>query len=342
MKRTAKAARTAIGMAIVATGIAMGAAMPAWAQMEQATLALPTFSLTVSPLYIAEDKGFWKEEGLDLKLPLIPGIGASNALLAGSVDFADTSSASFTRAIARGQKLIAIANTLETVQLEMVVSKAYADKMKLVATLPVNQRALVLKGARIAVDAPNTIVHAYVRYTAKLAGLNPERDVSVSPMQPPAMLQALKSGQVDGFVMSRPWTSTARRDQGAVVVVSSQSGDLPELNPFNYNLIVTRPGVCEAKPSICRKTLAGITKAVNLMHTRPAEALAILGKRFDRIEPDLLKEAFAGVLAGTPRTIEVKEAGFANAENYMVGADQIKPEERLPSYAGIYNNAWLK
>lgn len=337
-----KAANAKFFAVLLAAGLSLGTTTTAQAQVDQGTLAVPAFSLTFAPIYVAEGKGYWKELGLDLKLPLIPGIGATNAVLAGSVDFASTSAASHTRAVARGQKLVAIANTLEMVQLELVISKALADKMKISSSTPLNQRGQALKGARIAVDAPNTIVHGYVRYAAKMAGLNPDRDVNVSPMQPPAMLQALKSGQIDGFSMSRPWTSTARRDLGAVTLVSNQGGDLPELNPFNYNVIVTRPGVCEDKPTLCRKVLAGLTKAVTLMHQQPAEALAVLAKRFDKIEPDLLKEGFAGVLAGTPRTIEVKEAGFTNAENYMVGADQIKPGERLPSYAGIYNNTWVK
>jgi ABC-type nitrate/sulfonate/bicarbonate transport system substrate-binding protein len=206
----------------------------------------------------------------------------------------------------------------------------------------VAKRAAVLKGAKIAVDAPNTIVHGYVRYAARAAGLDPDRDVTVSPMQPPAMLQALKSGQVDGFAMSRPWASMVRRDGTAVLLASSPQGDFPEINPFGYNLIITRPGVCEAKPTTCRKLLAGLKKALEMMHDQPAEALAVLKKRFEKTDPDLVEDAFKGVMAGTPRTPEVKEAGLANAQQYMLKAGQIKTEEMLKSFAGIYTNEYAK
>jgi NitT/TauT family transport system substrate-binding protein len=309
---------------------------------DQAKLAIPTFSLTLSPIYIAADKGYWKAEGLELEMPLIAGIGATNALLAGSVDFTATTAASFTRAIGRGQKLFAIANTLEKVQLEIVVSKAWAEKSKLSAADPIGKRTLALKDAKIAVDAPNTIVHGYVRYAARAAGLDPDRDVTVSPMQPPAMLQALKSGQVDGFAMSRPWPSMVRREGIAVTLASSPAGDFPELNPFGYNMIITRPGVCEAKPAVCRKLLAGLKKALELMHDQPAEALAVLKKRFDKTDPDLVEDAYKGVMAGTPRSPEVREAGLANAQEYMLKAGQIKADEMLKSFAGIYTNAYAK
>jgi ABC-type nitrate/sulfonate/bicarbonate transport system substrate-binding protein len=324
----------------IALCLALGAGTAA--AQDQAKLAIPTFSLTLSPIYIAADKGLWKAEGLELEMPLIPGIGATSALLAGSVDFTATTAASFTRAIGRGQKLLAIGNTLEKVQLEIVVSKAWAEKMKLVATDPSARRGLALKGAKIAVDAPNTIVHGYVRYAARNAGLDPDRDVTVSPMQPPAMLQALKSGQVDGFAMSRPWPSMMRREGIAVTLASSPQGDFPEINPFGYNLIITRPGVCEAKPSVCRKLLTGLRKALEMMHDQPAEALAVLKKRFEKTDADLVEDAFKGVMAGTPRTPEVKEAGLANAQQYMLKAGQIKTEEMLKSFAGIYTNEYAK
>lgn len=325
---------------IAALGLAL-AASSVQAQ-DTAKLAIPTFSLTLSPIYIAADKGFWKAEGLDVDMPLIAGIGATNALIAGSVDFTVTTAASFTRAVGRGQKLVAIANTLEKVQIEIVVAKTWADKLGMKESDPIARRAAALKGAKIAVDAPNTIVHGYVRYAARAAGLDPDRDVTVSPMQPPAMLQALKSGQVDGFAMSRPWASMVRREGIAVTLASSPSGDFPELNPFGYNMIITRPGVCEAKPTTCRKLLAGVRKALELMHDKPDEALAVLKKRFDKTDPDLVEDAYKGVMAGTPRTPEVKEAGLANAQTYQFKAGQIKQEEMLKSFAGIYTNEYSK
>jgi ABC-type nitrate/sulfonate/bicarbonate transport system substrate-binding protein len=258
------------------------------------------------------------------------------------VDFTNTTSASFLRANARGQKLVAIANTQEKVQIEIVLSKAFADKAGFAAGAPLEKRLAALKGARVAVDAVNSIVHGYVIYGAKKAGLDPARDLTVSPMAPPAMLAALKSGQVDGFSMSRPWSSMAVQQGLGVRAVSSPLGDFAELNPFNYNVIITRPGFCESKPEVCRKLGAGFRKAVAFMHANPEEAIAILQKRFPKTDPEVLKDAYSGALAGTPRTPEIKESGFGTVEDYMIAAGIMKAEERLPSYAGLYTNAYVK
>ncbi len=316
--------------------------LPARAETETASLAIPVLSLTFSPNYIAADKGFWRDQGLEVKFASIPGVGATNAVLAGSVDFTNTAASAFLRAVARGQKLVAIGNTLERVQIELVMSKAFLQARNFNPDAPVEDRAKALKGAKIAVDAPNSIVHGYIRYAAKKAGLDPERDITVSPMAPPAMIAAMRSGQVDGLAMSRPWPSMMRQEGVGLTVLSSPQGDFAELHPFNYNLIVTRPGFCEAKPSVCRKLMAGFNQALAFMHDNVPETLAILGKRFDKTDPAMVKDAFDGVLAGTPRTATVKEIGFTHAQSYMAYAGILQPEEMLKTFTGIYSNDYLK
>jgi NitT/TauT family transport system substrate-binding protein len=312
------------------------------AEMEATTVAIPVLSLTFSPNYVAADKGFWRELDLEVKFVSIPGVGATNAVLSGSVDFANTASSAFLRAVARGQKLVAIGNTLERVQIEVVASKAFLETHKFNAQAPADARAKVLKGAKIAVDAPNSIVHGYIRYAAKKAGLDPERDITIAPMAPSAMLAAMRTGQVDGLAMSRPWPSMMRAEGIGLTVLSSPQGDFPELDPFNYNLIITRPGFCDAKPSVCRKLLAGFDKALTYMRDDIPGTLAILSKRLDKMDPKLVKDAFDGILAGTPRNVSVGEAGFVHAQDYMVNAGIMRPEETLKSFAGIYRNDYAK
>ena len=328
--------------ALAAAFLAAAFALPAAAQMEQTTLAVPVLSLTFSPTYIAEEKGFWKEEGLEVKLQAIPGVQATNAVLAGSVDFTNTASSAFLRANARGQKVVAIANTLEKVQVEIVISKAFLDKKGFDANAPVEKRTALLKGAKIAIDAPNSITHGYVKYAAKKGGLDPERDVTVSPMAPPAMLAAIRSGQVDGLSMSRPWPSILRKEGVTLTVASTPLGDFPELNPFNYNLIITKPGFCESKPSVCRKLINGFKKALAFMHDKPEETAAILRKKFDKTDPALVDDALKAVIEGTPRSPVVKEEGFTSAQNYMLSAGIMRPEEKLASFAGLYTNEYAK
>lgn len=316
--------------------IALSALLPLPAALAQSTtLAVPTLSMTFAHTFIAADKGFWRDEGLDVKLPSIAGVGATNAVLAGSADFTNTTAASFLRANAKGQQLVAIANTLDRVQVEIVLQKGYAERIAFDPARPSEERGKALKGARIAVDSINSVVHGYVRYAARKAGLDPDKDILVTPLQPPSMVAALKAGRIDGFAMSRPWPTMAVQEGIASVVVSGPGGDFPEINPFNYNLVVTRPDFCATRKDVCQKLVNGLQKAARFMREQPKEALALLQKRFDKSEPQLLEEAFRGIVAGTPAVLVASEAGFLNAETFMLVGGMITPDEKAKTLNGL-------
>ena len=309
---------------------------------QSTTLAVPTLSMTFAHTFIAADKGFWKDEGLDVKLPSIAGVGATNAVLAGSADFTNTTAASFMRANAKGQHLVAIANTLEKVQVEIVLQKAFAEKQSFDATRPSDERAKALKGARIAVDSINSVVHGYVRYAARKAGLDPDKDIVVTPLQPPSMVAALKAGRIDGFAMSRPWPTMAVQDGLATVVVSGPGGDFPEINPFNYNLVITRPDFCASRKETCQKLVSGLQKAARFMREQPREAMALLQKRFDKSDPVLLEEAFRGIVSCTPQVLIASDLGFRNAETFMIVGGMITAEERLKTLDGLVQPEFVR
>ena len=136
---------------LAALSLAILAALPARAA-DTVSLALPVVSLTVSPTYIADEMGYWKEQGLDMKFPYIAGVGSNNALFAGSVEFAYTSGPTMIRGNARDQKSVAIATTLNRVQLELVLSKTAAQAAGITADSPMERKAQALKGKKIAVD----------------------------------------------------------------------------------------------------------------------------------------------------------------------------------------------
>ena len=69
-------------------------------------------SLNFTPNYIADAMGFWKEQGLNVKITQLGGIQAMNAMLAGSVEFSNSSLATIIRANIRGQKVLAIGTAL--------------------------------------------------------------------------------------------------------------------------------------------------------------------------------------------------------------------------------------
>ena len=329
------------GLAVAAWLLVAGPAVHAQAP-EETTLAVPALSLTFASTFVAEELALWEKEGLKVKISTVAGVGAANAVLAGSVDFCLTSAATQVRAAARGQQLFAIAQLMDRAPQEAVLRKEIAEKAGITLATPIEKRGQALHGKRMAVDSVNSINHILLKYVAKKGGLDPEKDLTVTPMQPPNMIAALKSGAIDGFMMSPPWPVMASRDGTGVTFISVPRGDLAELYPFAFILLVTRPGLCESKPSVCRKLVAGYKRALSLIHEAPTEALAALRKKFDKIDPGVLAESFEVTRAAASKTGLVQEAGIKHAVDFQVDAGAMKPEEKIPNLSGLYTNKFVQ
>src|SRR5206468_2683892 len=102
---------------------------PAAAQqpkLEEGVMAVPVVSLSFSLGYLADDLNLWEKHGVRIKTVQISGIGAMNAVIAGSADFTQSSGSAVTRAAARGQKLIGIVGTINRPSVQIVLRKDMA------------------------------------------------------------------------------------------------------------------------------------------------------------------------------------------------------------------------
>jgi NitT/TauT family transport system substrate-binding protein len=330
---------------VLAVALAAGAAaFPAAAQeqkLEDVTMAVPTFSLSFSLGYLAEDLGFFTKHGLRMKSVEILGLGAINSVIAGSSDFAEPSSGSLTRAAAKGQRLLAIAGLLNRPIVQVVLRKDLAEAAKFDPQAPLEKRTLVLKGRTIGVDSINSVIHAYVRLMAKRAGYDPE-DIRIAPMQPASLLAALQTKAIDGFAMSPPWPLKPVLDGTAVMIASGPDGDPADLTPYSNTVLATRPETCEKRKTVCQGMGRAFAEASAYMHDHPEEALAVLKKRFPTLDDALLKASFDVIRKITPNPPVVGKGELENTETLNIDAGLLKPEERLTSYEGLYTDAYVK
>jgi hypothetical protein len=151
---------------------------------------------------------------------------------------------------------------------EVVVSKGVAAQRGFDPKASLAQRAAMLKGLRIAVDAINTINHGFLRYVARKGGLDADNDITVAPMQSPSMAAALAAKSIDGMAISLPWTTAVIVDGSAIALASVPGGDFPELVPFGGGIVVTRPDFCRTQRDVCMKMGQGIER-------RPSRSLAL-------------------------------------------------------------------
>lgn len=317
--------------------------VPAHAEMEKTKIAMPTLSLSQSANLIAQDMGFWKKAGVDVDLKLVRGMGATNAVLAGSVDFSNGSGPTVIRGVSHGRKLTAIMTTMIRPTYEVVLRKDIADKLKVKRSASFEERAKSLKGMTIALSGLNNITHVFLSYALAKAGLDPKRDVKITTMRPPAMIAALKKGDIDAFETGLPWTRIPETAGTGEVWVSNLAGDMPELSYFTNTVVITRVGFCEKKPSICQKVVKGYQMAIDQIRNKPEESMAVLRKHFPKMNAKLFKVAYEeSVVKAISRTRgQFPPGGLKGAQDFMLKAGHMKKSDMIKDFGPLSTDKYV-
>ena len=304
-------------------------------------MALPAPTLTFSSAFIAEDAGFYKKEGLKVSHRILVGVASPNAVIAGSADFTIGTGPVFLRAAAAGQRLFAIANLIDRPLVELVLRKDVAEAAHVTDKMPLAERAKALKGKTIAIQGVGSIIHAWERLVVHRGGLDVEKDVRIAPMDPPAMLAALATKSIDGFATSLPYT-TEPVLKGEAVMLASAATDAPDLLPFSYGLVYTRPDMCTKQHEKCVRVVRALAAANRFILEKPDEALAILKKRFDKMDQQVLAAAWKTVSAAHAKDLHVTVPGLNHSQQVSLEAKLLAEKDELKSFDGLYTDEFIR
>jgi len=166
------------------------------------------------PLTIAVQNGYFKAEGLDVELQDFPGgARALQALLGGS---ADVTSGAYEHTItqqAKGQSIEAIFLQGKYSAIELVMSKAKADKYKGPADL---------KGMKIGVTAPGSSTNMFVNILLAKAGLKPDDVAIIGAGATGGAVAIMQRGELDALANLDPVVAQLE-SQGFVSVVDTRT-----------------------------------------------------------------------------------------------------------------------
>ena len=131
------------------------------AEARKVQMAVATFSQSVLPMVVAQEKGYFREDDLDVELILMTASVANMALLGGNVDFI-SSGPSVISAIARGAPL-------------KFVFICFNRPMHWLYAKPEIKDVKGLKGKKIGVSALGASTHFLVQEILKRYGLDSAR-----------------------------------------------------------------------------------------------------------------------------------------------------------------------
>jgi NitT/TauT family transport system substrate-binding protein len=162
----------------------------------KATISYPAPSISAMVLEIADQKGFYKEEGLDIGLVRVPGTTGVQGMLAGEFDLATNVGTALNASLKAAAFKLIMLN-------ESTLFWLYAK--------PEINSVAKLKGKKIAMSTRGSLTDINLTSLLQKYEIDPVRDVlKIVITDPGTRLVALHSGSVDAAVLSPPSTVRAR------------------------------------------------------------------------------------------------------------------------------------
>ena len=244
------------GLGRLALAVALAGALAAPAAAQEA-VKVGLLSLTShSPSIIAEARGYFAEQGLAVEfVPFQAAQPMAVAIASGDVDFGVTAISGGLISLAERGAVKVIGGALqETPEIEgqkILVSKAAHDAG---VTTPAD-----LAGKRFGITTAGSSFHYMAHKIADGAGFPRDSLQLVTLNGVPAVIAALKSGQIDAWSIV-PNIAGGLTRSGEVVEIGKVSDFI---DSYQVTVVFTSAEIAANKPELARKFLAGFSKGVD-------------------------------------------------------------------------------
>ncbi len=271
--------RVIASVALAITTLWMTAALPQPSVARELLLAEPVHHVGFLPIYVAQHKGYFKDEAIDLKISVLPSGGFVNAVLSGDA-FAYIASVDHNAfARAKGKSLMAVSNLVARANIYMM---ARTDIPPMTGDLP-----SYLKGKRIAVAAYGSTPNNVLRYFLKKWNLDPRQDVTLIEVGNSAIVPAsIKAKQADLGVSSEPFITQLYK-AGLWTQPIFNAGK--ELGPFVDTALSVRGEMIEKDPATVKGFVKALVRGLVYTDTHRAEMLDFAKTEFPTASEDDLK-----------------------------------------------------
>jgi NitT/TauT family transport system substrate-binding protein len=241
------------------------ASPPIRPEMAKLTIGLPVPSISFLPVWVADQNGFLKEEGItDAKILAFRGdADVMQALAAGTVDLNVASLTGLVSTINSGQKFKGV-----WAGYNMPFFDWYAQ--------PKYKSITETKGGRYAVSKFGALTDSLTRYALRSAGLDPDKDVKILQLGGSTQsLAAMEAGQIDASILSSPQTYIAA-EKGFVKLMSQKEQIAPD---WPTHVVYGKEEFIAGNPNRIKAFLRATGKAMEWIKANPDEAAKVASKQ---------------------------------------------------------------
>ena len=254
-----------ISIVLVVIGISVGGCQE---QVERYTGPVEKISVGATTqelstlIWIAEEKGYFEENGLDATVKAYDtGIETKNALLAGEVDVADTVDFVISGLGLEGVNIKVLAS-IDTAIIDYIIAR----KDRGISSLS------DLKGKKIGIK-PGSSAEYYLGRTLVFNGLSLE-DVELIALHPPDMPEAIAQGKVDATITWHPHNYHIKNSLGDNAIVWSAHGGQDV-----YWVVFCKDEFIQKYPEKIKRLLKALVQAEEFVKNNNLEAKEIIARR---------------------------------------------------------------
>lgn len=235
-----------------------GAAAHAQTQPQKIRISLSSRSNTNATYYVAQAKGFFKEEGLEVEFIQINPRLAAPAVLGGDVTFT-TSFVSTFRGIVQGLPMKSVFILLKKgVYYLMVKPDVIKDPQD-------------LKGKKLGVTAINGGDHIIGRELLRMKGVDPNSVQAIAVGDPSLRFQAVMTGVVQAVSVPPPY-DVQLQNQGLKAISGPPEVGVPSSGLFAADKFI------KENPQILRRAVRALHKANRFLEANRDETIRILSQ----------------------------------------------------------------
>lgn len=280
IKFSNRAARATLALlsllAIEPNGFTQAADRP----VQKINVAYSSISGNVSPLWVTQDKGFFRKYGLDVQAILIEsGTTTAQALVAGDISFASVAGPAAIQSNLRGADVVLIAGVINTLTFQLYTEKGIT-------------RPDQFKGKSVGVTRFGSATDFAMRYALEKYGLDTNKDLSILQLgNQPAQLAALEAGRIQGVMLSAP-TSLRAKKLGFPMLADLQMLGLE----YQHTSIATSRALIKSKPEMVRDFMRAYIEGIQYAKTHRKETLDILTKYLRTDDKEVLDDTYESII----------------------------------------------
>ena len=278
-------------------------------------------SVLYAPMYVALQKGYFKEAGLDVTMKTSQGTDKGMAaLLSGSADIV----------LIGPEASIYVAKSESPVKPRIFAGLTATDGFVLVSRKPIENFTWdMLKNKSVLSFRPGSAPDVFLEAALRKHNLDPKKDVKlVNNVGPAARAGSWMAGQNDFAIFLEPEVGTLIRQKQAYALASIGR----EVGPVDYTVFTATDAYIEKNPQVIQPWTNAIAKTQKYVESAPVDSLAAdLTPYFPGVGKAELAEAITryrgyGIWKTTPI---VRPSAIEQMQDMLVAAGSMKTDARV-------------